>query len=118
MSVALSLFIFWMLSLSSFISAQTVELDSIEIHADKNISDKSFIQREHFNEERLDSASTLLVADLLSEVQGIQSVSSGGPGGRISFFVRGTEARHTAFVLDGLKLNDPSNVDRQFDAAF
>src|SRR5690606_33547328 len=28
------------------------------------------------------------------------------------------ESRHVSFALDGMKINDSSNVDRQFDAAF
>jgi len=44
--------------------------------------------------------------------------SNGGLGSRTSYFLRGAESRHILFTLDGMKLNDPSTVDRQFDDSY
>lgn len=93
-------------------------LEPIRISADKNISEFSFSKPETVSAEELEAEPTGLVAPKLSQLPGIISSQSGGPGSRISFFIRGTEARHVSFTIDGLKVNDPSNVDRQFDTAF
>lgn len=94
------------------------ELDVIEVEATKDIGRFTFSDSFDISTNELESNSTGLVAPALSKVPGVIPNQNGGPGGRVSFFVRGTESRHVTFTLDGLKINDASNVDRQFDAAF
>lgn len=94
------------------------ELQPIEVTAEKDVERFTFGSQSEISEEDIESAPTALIAPAIEKVPGIVSTQNGGPGGRISFFIRGTESRHVAFTLDGLKINDSSNVDRQFDAAF
>lgn len=92
-------------------------LDVIEVNATKRVEDYTFSQTETIKEE-IESQPVPLASHVLERVPGLVSSQNGGPGGRTTFFIRGTESKHISFTLDGLKLNDPTNVDRQFDAAF
>ena len=108
----------FMLLLSLAAHSQIENLDTIEVTSRKDISAFTFSQSERVSTRDLETNGTGLVSSLLDKTPGIISNQNGGPGGRVSFFLRGTESRHVAFTLDGLKLNDPSNTDRQFDSAF
>ncbi len=94
------------------------QLDLIEVNATKKIEALTFTQTEYLSSEELEASPVPLASQVLERVPGLVSSQNGGPGGRTTFFIRGTEARHVSFTLDGLKLNDSSNTDRQFDAAF
>ena len=107
-----------LLLLSPLYAQDEETLEPIKVSADKVVSDFSFSKPETVSKEELEAEPTGLIAPKLAELPGIISSQSGGPGSRISFFIRGTEARHVSFTIDGLKVNDPSNVDRQFDTAF
>lgn len=61
---------------------------------------------------------TPFVQDILAKAPGVILTQSGGPGSRGALFLRGSESKHTLFMLDGLRLNDPTNTDRHFDTAF
>lgn len=97
--------------------AQT-SLEAIEVVAEKDVSRFSFAQSEVIPTHILETAPSALISPLVEKVPGLVSTQNGGPGGRVSFFLRGTESRHVVFTLDGMKINDTSNTDRQFDAAF
>jgi vitamin B12 transporter len=58
------------------------------------------------------------VQEVINQVPGVYFTQNGGYGGRGALFLRGSESRHNAFLIDGLKINDPSNTDRHFDTAF
>lgn len=88
------------------------------MNASKPIKVYTFSQTETISKEELEQSPLPQVSQILERVPGLVSSQNGGPGGRTSFFIRGTEARHVSFTLDNLKLNDPTNTDRQFDAAF
>lgn len=103
------------LSLTAF--ADT-ELDVIEVEAEKDISRFTFDTAYQIPTHELEITPVGLVSPALEKVPGLVTSQNGGPGGRVSFFLRGTESRHVSFTLDGLKINDTSNTDRQFDAAF
>lgn len=106
------------LCLSTAFAQEEETLDTIQVVAGKKISDFNFSKPAIIDSTQLEKQPINLIAPALTDVPGVIANQNGGPGGRISFFIRGTESRHVAFTLDGLKLNDPSNVDRQFDAAF
>ena len=94
------------------------DLDVIEVRAAKDPAVFNFGSSTKIDSADLESKAIPQISPLIDAVPGVVSSQNGGPGGRVSFFVRGTESRHLSFTLDGLKLNDVSNVDRQFDAAF
>jgi vitamin B12 transporter len=107
------LFIFF----SSAALAQTA-LDPIEVEATKDIERFTFTNSSTITSQALEREPFGLVSTAIEKVSGVIANQNGGPGGRVSFFIRGTESRHVSFTLDGLKINDTSNTDRQFDAAF
>lgn len=94
------------------------ELDTIEVEATKDIERFTFDTSTTISEKELNDQPMGLIAPAIEKVPGVVANQNGGPGGRVSFFIRGTESRHVSFTLDGLKINDTSNTDRQFDAAF
>lgn len=116
----MSRFLFLLFLYSGFAHAQEVieELDTVQVSAQKKISEFDFSRPSTISTPQLEAEPSGLIAPQLNQIPGVIANQNGGPGGRISFFIRGTESRHVAFTLDGLKLNDPSNVDRQFDSAF
>lgn len=109
--------VFFML-LFMAIARAAESLEVIEVNGTKKIETFTFTQSEVISQEELEGSPVPLASQVLEKVPGLISSQNGGPGSRTTFFIRGTEARHVSFTLDGLKLNDSSNTDRQFDAAF
>ncbi len=107
------LFCFFSFSLLAEVELSPVKVSSLKEGSQFNFSDRIII-----SEEELQNHAIGLISTDLERLPGVISNQNGGPGGRISFFIRGTESRHVSFVLDGLKMNDTSNTDRQFDASF
>lgn len=107
-----------LLCLPNILKAEEETLEAIQVTAGKQVSEFNFSKPVIIDSVQLEKQPFAIVAPALFVVPGVTANQNGGPGGRVSFFIRGTESRHVAFTLDGLKLNDPSNVDRQFDAAF
>jgi vitamin B12 transporter len=52
--------------------------------------------------------------DALQTVPGLNIVQTGGPGGKTSVFMRGSNSNHTKVLIDGIDANDPSQ-DGVFD---
>lgn len=48
------------------------------------------------------------VADLLARLPGIEFARNGGPGTTTSVFIRGSETRHTAVYIDGVRVDSQS----------
>ena len=57
------------------------------------------------------------IPDLLTSTPGVGVSRNGGPGGVTAVRIRGAEAEQTLFVIDGVRLNDPSVVGGAYDAA-
>lgn len=60
---------------------------------------------------------TVVVSDLLASTPGVGVSRNGGPGGVTAVRIRGAEAEQTLFVIDGVRLNDPSVIGGAYDAA-
>lgn len=99
-------------------SSYSETLDIIEVRADKELADFNLGSFESLSDADLDRSNSSQLSSSLSNVGGVTPTQNGGPGSRVSYFIRGTEARHVSFTIDGLKINDSSNTDRQYDAAF
>jgi outer membrane receptor protein involved in Fe transport len=56
--------------------------------------------------ERLQPGSLL---EVLDDIAGVRAFSTGGPGGRSFLSIRGGEPNFTLVLVDGMKLNDPTN---------
>lgn len=55
------------------------------------------------------------LADVLLAVPGLYVAQSGGAGKSARVFMRGTEARHTLVLIDGIEIQDPSSPDGAFE---
>ncbi len=100
------------------VPAFSEELEAIEVTASKELSDFNLGSSESLSEEDLQRHHSVLISEAISDLNGVTPSQNGGPGGRVSYFIRGTEARHVSFTIDGLRITDTSNTDRQFDSAF
>lgn len=66
----------------------------------------STIRIEQSEIERRNSSSLL---DSLSDIAGVRAFSTGGPAGRSFLSIRGGEPNFTLVLLEGMRLNDPTN---------
>ena len=82
----------------------TEELEIIEVQAEEDIHRFTFSTFETISERKLEQQPLGLISPELHSVPGLIASQNGGPGGRVSFFMRGTEARHLSFTLDSLKI--------------
>lgn len=66
---------------------------------------------------KLEDKMTSNVIESLKSIPGVFINQTGGPGAQASIYLRGSEVRHVLVLIDGVKVNDPSNPDKQFNAA-
>jgi vitamin B12 transporter len=59
--------------------------------------------------EDLDGSVSTSLADALRFVPGLQLVQEGGRGGRAELSLRGLDPNHVVVLVDGVRLNDPTN---------
>lgn len=65
--------------------------------------------------DRLRETQTNVISDILRTVPGVRVARSGGVGAQTSAFVRGGDSSQTLVLIDGVRLNDPSNPNGAFD---
>lgn len=64
-------------------------------------------------EQRLSQKTS--VSDLLATTPGVTVTRNGGLGGSTTVFIRGAESHQTVVLLDGVKINDPSQASGGFN---
>jgi vitamin B12 transporter len=57
------------------------------------------------------------VSDILARTPGVTFARNGGPGSTTSLFIRGAESAQTVVLIDGVKVNDPSDPGASYDFA-
>jgi vitamin B12 transporter len=114
MSKFLFLFFF---SLSIFAQDQ-LETIHVSSNGDKNPEAYTFGDTQLLNEDDIKQSGSPFISEILKSVPSLTVVQAGGAGAATSLFLRGTEAGHTAIMVDHLKVNDPSSVNRAFNPAF
>lgn len=65
----------------------------------------------------IDRSQDIGMTELLLRTPGVSMNRNGGYGGATSLQIRGAEAGQTVVVIDGVKLNDPSNADGSYNFA-
>ena len=55
------------------------------------------------------------VADIVARTPGVSLARNGGPGQTTSLFIRGGESAQTLVLVDGVKVNDPSDLGSSYD---
>ncbi len=87
-------------------SAQSVALKEVVVTAtrgatgaDELVSDVTVIDR-----QAIEASTARSLPELLARTAGVQMAANGGLGKASSVFIRGTEARHTILLVDGVRL--------------
>lgn len=94
------------------------ELPTIFVLRDKDPTSYDFGDKKKIVQDDVKQSGSPFVTEVLKSLPSLMVVQSGGPGAATSFFIRGTESGHTAVLVDQLKVNDSSSVNRAFNAAF
>lgn len=96
--------------------AQPIEIEKIVVGSKRELDlDSESIQADIV--EDFVSAGNEKVIDSLEQLPGISVSSSGAPGQQSTIFIRSSEARHVLVLVDGVRVNDPSNTEKFFNAA-
>jgi vitamin B12 transporter len=67
------------------------------------------------SEEEIAHSRRASVVELLRTVPGVAVAANGGAGQTARLFMRGTNSNHVLVLLDGIRLNDPSDPGDAFD---
>lgn len=70
---------------------------------------------EVISEEEIEKSGESNVIDLLRKTGGFDFSQNGGKGTQAGLFYRGMERRHLLVLIDGVKVSDPADPDRNFD---
>src|SRR5690606_249138 len=92
---------------STVLSAQA-EIEPIHVTASR-LPEPSAISISVLDEERIENQHGRDILDLLRVTPGISTTQPGGPGGFSEVFLRGAESNFTVVLIDGVRVNDPSN---------
>lgn len=65
--------------------------------------------------EDLDAGGDLLLADQLSRLPGVSTTASGPAGSATEVRIRGAAPRYVAVFVDGIRVDDPTNIAPSFD---
>lgn len=101
-----------LLLIAGTLQAETVRLDPVVVTATRTGTPLSQVASSVtvITAEEIEAKQQPLVVDLLRSVPGITVSRSGGTGGVVSIFMRGTDNKHTLILVNGIELNDPSAV--------
>jgi len=65
--------------------------------------------------EEIEQKNESTVSGLLRQVPGVTVANNGGPGAPTSVFLRGANSNHVLVMVDGVRINDPSDPSDRFD---
>lgn len=66
-------------------------------------------------QEEIQKQGSKSVRDILDGQPGLNVAETGGPGGFVSLYMRGTDSRHTLVLIDGVRANDASTTGGETD---
>jgi vitamin B12 transporter len=100
------------LALPAFAHAQEVAPQEIIVSVTRETLPVSKIGQsvDVLTDADIKSYQSLFVADLLTRTTDLSLARNGGPGSTTTASIRGAGADHTLYMLDGVRLNDPSQV--------
>ena len=81
-----------------------VTVSSISSSVDESSASITMIRKEEMEERQLTS-----VTELLRQIEGLHIDQAGGRGSVSSVYLRGADPNHTVVLIDGVKVNDPTN---------
>jgi vitamin B12 transporter len=68
-----------------------------------------------FNREDLENSNAVTLKELLKKSAGIYIRESGAFGKTSSLYIRGANTSYTKVIIDGIKVNDPTSSEGEFD---
>ena len=91
---------------------ETEDLPNIVVTASRtNVDSAAAVQAvEIISREAIEARNPISVADLLRQLVGVNVIQQGGRGGRTDVIIRGGEANFSVVLIDGVKVNDPTNT--------
>ena len=102
-------------AVSGFVQAETTKLPSVNVYSayaapvnqDQTASSVTVLTEKDFAQRN-----ATYVSDVLKTVPGVAMGVSGGRGAVTSLFLRGANSKHTAVIIDGIRVNP---ADTNFD---
>ncbi len=90
------------------VSFADTEVEPIQVTASR-LPEPSGISISVLDDARIERQHARDMLDLLRTTPGISATQPGGPGGFSEVFLRGAESNFTVVLIDGVRVNDPSN---------
>lgn len=84
-------------------------LEPVTVTASRSGASIRALGGEEIDRLRIERSLSWSAVDLLREVPGVHAFDKGGAGGGSYVSIRGGEPNYTLFLLDGAKVNDPTN---------
>lgn len=94
--------------LSALAQTAPVELEPVQVTASR-LPDPPPVSMTIVDEPSIEVQHAADVIDLLRVTPGISATQPGGPGGISEVFLRSAESNFTVVLIDGVRVNDPSN---------
>lgn len=100
------------------LSSLASRLDPVIVSSRTNTQSSNITSsHEVIDSKKVDNENLSVAIETLKNSPGVYVAQNGGPGGQASIFIRGSEVRHVLVLIDGIKVNDPSNPNKTFNAA-
>lgn len=93
-------------SVATLASAQSSVTDPIVVTAERT---GEALQTDVIEEDEIELLQPVTALDLIDRIAGVRAFEKGGPGGRSYLSIRGGEPNFTLVLLDGIKVNNPTN---------
>jgi vitamin B12 transporter len=105
------------LSLAVVNPAVALEDDTVVIVATRTPTEAPRLPARVESVDRVEIEEKALVTlvDALRETPGLSVVATGQPGAQTSVFIRGANSKHTLALYDGVRINDPTAPNGQYD---
>jgi len=115
--------LFWALCLSASSALFAQQNQKVEQLDSVQIDSKTMLPRKNsgkvvfkISSKDLENKSGMSVSQIVNQVSGIEiNGSRGNEGQNLGYFVRGGRNRQVVIMIDGVQLNDPSQIANDFD---
>lgn len=98
------------------IADEAKTLDSVQVTANRSelALEKALASVTVISRADIERSQVTDVADLLSQQAGLDVVRSGGTGGNVSIFTRGSNSNHTLVLINGVRINTATQGNYDF----
>lgn len=103
----------WLLLSPGFVSATTAkpaDLDEVVVSASRLPGSSPQTVESVLTRNDIDTRQPASLTELLRALPGVNVIEQGGRGGLASLVVRGGESNFTVVLIDGVRVNDPTNT--------